>query len=59
VELAALPGAGIAGGAQGGFEAGVGIGYDKVGNADAALFEGDEEFGPRNIFSVKSFKAFS
>ena len=49
VELAALPGAGIAGGTQGGFEAGVGVGYDKVGNADSALFEGHEEFAPVNF----------
>ncbi len=46
VELAALPGAGVAGGPQGGFEAGVGVGDDEVGNADAALFERDEEFPP-------------
>lgn len=46
MELAALPGAGVAGGPQGGFEAGVGIGDDEVGNADAALLEPDEESAP-------------
>ena len=46
VELAALLGTGVAGGPQGGLEAGVGVGDDDVRNADAAFLEGDEEFAP-------------
>ena len=46
VELAALPGAGVACGPESGFEAGVGVRNDEVQNADAALLERDEELAP-------------
>ena len=49
VELAALPGAGVEGGAQCGAEADVGVGGDAVGDADAALLEAGEEVAPVDL----------
>jgi len=46
VELAALPGAGVEGGAQRGTESDVGVGGDAVGNAEAAFLETGEEVTP-------------
>ena len=49
VELAALPRAGVEGGAQGGTEPDVGVGGDAVGDADAALLEAGEEVAPMDL----------
>ena len=49
VELAALPGAGVEGGAQGGSESDVGVGGDAVGDAEAALLEAGEEVAPVDL----------
>lgn len=46
VELAALPGGGVAGGAEGRSQSGMGVGGDEVGDSDAALFEVGEELAP-------------
>ena len=49
VELAALPRAGVEGGAQGCTEPDVGVGGDAVGDADAALLETGEEVAPMDL----------
>ena len=46
VELAALPGAGVEGGAQRGTESDVGVGGDTIRDAEAALLEAGEEVAP-------------
>ena len=49
VELAALPRAGVEGGAQRGTQPDVGVGGDAVGDAEAALLEAGEEIAPVDL----------